>query len=231
MLQLAAQILNEVRPLTYDPSSYLKSYRAALIGSRRMINVFQGPDGELSVMEDESTGTGCAHLAALDIESFCEVLAGKAAAAPPETVDAFFLHLAWLLDWIKRVVWEPAAARLLTTATPLTCHDWAQFSSEVHDAGWQTLKVSMIWPPPPANTVTPALKKRRLELVTRFRKDKGFTMAQLGFHVRIDPSAIYGMINGARTRYDDETLSGFLTKLNLSRSEWDRVSTTSPRHR
>jgi len=229
-IELAAGILHKARPSVDDSAGNLTAFRDALIGSPRMMNVFRGSDGELSIMEDENSGAGCAHLAALDIESFCEALADKDA-SPPESVDALFLHLEVVLDWIKRVVWDPAAARLLSSPAPLTADDWAKFSAGVHDTEWQTLKLQMIWPPPPAkSSATPVVKRHRRELVKSFCEQHGISdMHALARRLAISRDSIYGMINGDGSRYSEETLQSTLGKLNLSSAVWNGASASAQR--
>jgi hypothetical protein len=71
--------------------------------------------------------------------------------------------------------------------------------------------------------VTPRLKAKRQSIVRRVRKSKGrdMTMAAFARHVHKSSTAIYGMINGERTRYGTEALEDFLRTMGVSQEEWN----------
>jgi hypothetical protein len=47
------------------------------------------------------------------------------------------------------------------------------------------------------------------------------TMAAFARHVHKSSTAIYGMINGERTRYGTEALEDFLRTMGVSQEEWN----------
>jgi hypothetical protein len=66
--------------------------------------------------------------------------------------------------------------------------------------------------------------RNRARLVRKYRKENGaLTMADLGRRVGKSSTAIYGMINGDKRRYNDAALEDFLTKLNLTLAVWNSI--------
>ena len=70
------------------------------------------------------------------------------------------------------------------------------------------------------------LRLHRAEIVKHYRKSekREMSMQDLARAVGHSSTAIYGMINGDRTRYNADALKGFLKKIGISPEEWNQLS-------
>jgi len=62
--------------------------------------------------------------------------------------------------------------------------------------------------------------RARRQLVNRYRRKHSITMPDLARSAGMSPTAIYGMINGDRTRYSEEKLGMLLKTISVSPENW-----------
>lgn len=68
--------------------------------------------------------------------------------------------------------------------------------------------------------VTTQTKKRRSDIVRKYRHEHDLTMADLARRFGTNSTAIYGMIKGDQTRYGQENLEKFLHGIGVSAEQW-----------
>jgi hypothetical protein len=67
-----------------------------------------------------------------------------------------------------------------------------------------------------------SLKKHRLEILHAFKRRRNMSgMKELASQLRLDPSALYGMVRSDARRYGETTLTGMLKAIGCSSAEWD----------
>ena len=69
--------------------------------------------------------------------------------------------------------------------------------------------------------VTLSLRKRRRELLKKYKIEEGSTTADVARRFGMSASAIHGIIRGDRSRYSPDTEDRFLKQLGVSSREWD----------
>lgn len=75
--------------------------------------------------------------------------------------------------------------------------------------------------PAPDKVASTALKNKRRMLVRNYCTEKNLSMDGLARRVGMSKTAIYGMINGDRTRYEEAKLDRFLEKVGMTRNDWN----------
>lgn len=79
------------------------------------------------------------------------------------------------------------------------------------------------WREVPGRSVTADLIVRRRALVKAYRVKQGFTVADLARHAAMSDSAIRGVIQEDRSRFNDESQKKLLRVLGVSIDEWYRL--------
>jgi hypothetical protein len=76
-------------------------------------------------------------------------------------------------------------------------------------------------PVEPAALASPEIRKRRYDILKRFRTEKGLaTMGDLARRAAVSVTAIQGMLRGDRSRYAEAKLEDFLKLIGVSRNNW-----------
>jgi hypothetical protein len=79
-------------------------------------------------------------------------------------------------------------------------------------------------PAPTTNNPVPAkLKKKRLDMIKKYRTEKNLTMGAFARREGSSETAIYGMVNGDRRRYEEGKLASLLKTLRIDRRDWDEL--------
>jgi len=69
--------------------------------------------------------------------------------------------------------------------------------------------------------LSPWLKRRRREILKRYRSHHGLTMADAARTCTTAETALYAMVRGDKTRYGSEALARVLEKIGVSLQEWN----------